>query len=112
LSSQQHNTSARGSACTAVLDWGQAHYGDERFDLVIGADVVASLYDPYALARTIHSLANVAVISFKERLSSVHRDFEEHMASFYESINIIQPTGCRNRNPNVQIMIAKGRKSK
>ncbi|GKY98159.1 hypothetical protein MPSEU_000773700 [Mayamaea pseudoterrestris] len=105
----KHDKSSKGSVSSAVLDWDQESH-NASFDLVIAADVVATLYDPSTLARTIHSLANVAVISFKERLSSVHREFEAQMANYYESIEIIQPTGCRNLNTAVKILIAKGRK--
>jgi hypothetical protein len=103
---------AKGSVEAAVLEWGKYESKVEPllFDLVIGADIVASLYDPLALAQTVHSLSNVAVISFRERLSSVHRDFERHMNALYESVEIFAPTGCVNKNPHVQILLARHRK--
>ncbi|GKY92120.1 hypothetical protein MPSEU_000183400 [Mayamaea pseudoterrestris] len=108
MAASKHDKSSKGSISSATLDWDQKSH-NASYDLVIAADVVATLYDPSALARTIHSLANVAVISFKERLSSVHREFEAQMAYYYESIEIMQPTGCRNLNTAVKILVAKER---
>jgi hypothetical protein len=89
------------------------------FDIVLGADVVATLYDPVALAGTIQKLCHddtIVYISFKERLSSIHRRFETEMARLFRDVTIIdrrndgQPLS-RNRNPDVRILIAKGVKT-
>jgi hypothetical protein len=55
-------------------------------------------------------------ISFKERLSSIHRRFETEMARLFQDVTIIdrrndgQPLS-RNQNPDVRILIAKGVKT-
>jgi hypothetical protein len=96
------------------LSWGESDYSTlGTFDVVMGADVVASLYDPVALAQTIWSLAHsrtTVYVSFKERLSSVHRIFEEELQSLFEHMEIVKPSGSRNRNPDIRILIARGKK--
>jgi len=95
-----------------VLDWdGNKYHG--TFDVIVGADVVASLYDPVALARTIHATAHTSsmiFVSFKERLSCIHRRFENEMKTLFETLETVKPEGSRNHNPDVQILIARGKK--
>jgi len=98
------------------LAWGQDDYSEHgTFDVIVGADVVASLYDPVALARTIWAVAHsksVVYVSFKERLSTIHRQFEQELQSLFESIGVGRSTESRNRNPDIQILIAHGRKDR
>jgi predicted nicotinamide N-methyase len=107
-----------------VLDWEDTLLLQEQgntFDVILGADVVASLYDPVALARTIHKLCNassVVYISFKERLSEIHRKFEMEMKRIFDEMEIIVPRirdkvdgkilwQSRNRNPDIRVLIAR-----
>jgi hypothetical protein len=114
----------------SVLDWGR---DDDikavgTFDVVVGADVVASLYDPTALAHTIYHLSHddtTVFISFKERLSAVHRQFENRMQQLFEDVHIGPPIvlqtkndggvtttwHSRNRNPDIQILTARNKKT-
>jgi predicted nicotinamide N-methyase len=104
------NRAALGKVATYVLDWGQKDFSFSAFDVIIGADVVASLYDPIALVKTIHTLSNektAVYISFKERLSTIHRQFEEAMQTSFATVHFETPTCSRNRNPNVRILIAR-----
>ena len=115
--------------------WPTSGDDDRTYDIVFGADVVATLYDPSALVRTIYRLCHqqsVVYISFKERLSTIHRQFENEMQLCFESIELIQQDGdderqsemaatgsgatpspkllclqSRNRNPDVRILIAR-----
>jgi hypothetical protein len=85
------------------------------FDVIIAADVVASIYDPIALACTIHRLAHTestVCLSFKERLSSVHRQFEQKLASLFETVQVLPPSAhaSRNRNADVRILMARSKK--
>jgi predicted nicotinamide N-methyase len=112
-----------------ILDWDdpsplQGRRDDVSFDVILGADVVASLYDPIALAHTIHNLCNastVVYISFKERLSEIHRKFEMEMKRIFDEIEIVSPKlrdkdhgkiiwQSRNRNPDIRILIARNKK--
>ena len=96
-----------------VMDWTEvAHARADvpKYDYILGADVVASLYDPVALARTIHALAHkdsVVLLTFKERLSTVHRQFEEALGSLFDEWNVEDACpNVRNRNPNVKVIRA------
>lgn len=104
---------SHGSVSAFPLAWGASDYSTHgTFDVVMGADVVASLYDPVALAQTIWSLAHsrsIVYVSFKERLSSVHRVFEDELQSLFEHMDIVKPSGSRNRNPDIRILIARGK---
>jgi 23S rRNA U2552 (ribose-2'-O)-methylase RlmE/FtsJ len=107
---------SHSSVSAFPLSWGASDYVTYgTFDVVMGADVVASLYDPVALAQTIWSLAHsrsIVYVSFKERLSSVHRIFEEELQSLFEHMEIVKPSSSRNRNPDIRILIARGKKKR
>lgn len=120
-SQYQQNQALPLAVIASVLEWGnkqhiQAH---GTFDIVVAADVVASLYDPQALAQTIHDLCHnqsVVYVSFKERLSEIHRQFEGYMGELFGSTEIRQPKRSdgswmsRNHNPNVRIFVATEKK--
>jgi hypothetical protein len=101
----------------SVLEWSESDDSNdhETYDMIVAADVVASIYDPIALACTIHRLAHsesTVYLSFKERLSSVHRQFEQKLAALFENLQILSPSthACRNRNEDVRILVAQCKK--
>lgn len=103
-----------------VLEWSEeedesSSGNRQTFDIIAGADVVASIYNPIALARTVHGLAHTkstVYISFKERLTSIHREFEQQLSDLFEDVQIVSPSlhAFRNRNPQVQILVARTKK--
>lgn len=106
---------------SSTLTWGDrdAENRHGSFDWVIAADVVASLYDPIALARCLHHLAHRnshIVLSFKERLSTVHRLFEQEMRTLFDRLRIIEPRRSdgtfvsRNHNTEIKIIWATMKK--
>lgn len=101
-----------GSVSARTLRWGvSSDYPSTSFDLVIGADVVASIYDPMALVRTIYALSGphtLVLISYKGRLSDPHIAFEQQLRLGFRSIEQIKPNS-RNRNPDVWILKAFGK---
>ena len=104
---------SKGYAEISVLDWDN-HTAEKRsFDVILGADVVATLYDPVALAKTIHWLSNmdsIVAISFKERLSTIHRRFEVELTRLFASVEVIDPRGTsRNENPDVRVIVARNK---
>ena len=116
-SDQNKRNSAASSISASVLRWGcDEDYGNGPYDIVLGADVVASLYDPVALARTIHSLwhdKSSVYISYKGRLTGPHEIFEKELHTLFDNISRIKPSqACRNKNPEVWILKATGRTSK
>jgi Lysine methyltransferase len=103
---------ARGTVSASVLRWGMAEDYCTEYDVVIGADVVASLYDPIALADTMHALCcdqSVVYVSYKERLTDPHIQFQDRLECLFENVERIRPTS-RNRNPQVWILKATGKR--
>lgn len=98
-----------------VLNWEDVDQNAQTYDIIFGADVVATLYDPVALVNTIVCLchaSSMVFISFKERLSQIHRQFETEMSRHFESLEILEnyPDGSRlsrNLNPDIKILVAK-----
>jgi hypothetical protein len=109
------NEATGTSVCVGVLRWGdgQDMKNYPPADVVIGADVVASLYDPVALAQTIHALCrdsnSLVSISYKERLSGPHQVFDEELGRLFEQVEHIIPK-TRNKNPLVRIIRATGKR--
>lgn len=101
-----------GSVTARVLRWGhEFDYGGGPYDVVFGADVVASLYDPVALARTFHGLSSsttTVLLSYKGRLSGPHEKFEAELGYLFGCVERIRPAS-RNRNPGVWILKATKR---
>ena len=99
----------QGSNVTAsVLDWSNVPEDFVKADVVLGADVVASLYDPVALAETIHQLCHsntVVLVSGKNRLDKPHEIFESRLGELFGSVVKTKPTS-RNRNPQVFLIKA------
>lgn len=107
-----HRKTSQSPVAAQVLDWADVQADASNamtYDVILGADVVASLYDPVALAKTIHALAHgdtVVYLTFKERLSSIHRQFESAVDDLFDQWEIYDPPPHtrRNRNPDVRIM--------
>jgi predicted nicotinamide N-methyase len=114
----RHRASSLGTADVAarVLCWGveQDYSHVETFDVVLGADVVASLYDPLLLAQTIHSLSHdksMVYVSYKGRLTGPHKQFQAALLELFERVEVLRPhPNCRNRNPDVFILKAEHKK--
>lgn len=104
---------ARGTVLASVLRWGVREDDDgKQYDVVLGADVVASLYDPIALADTMHALCHnrsVVYVSYKRRLTDPHVKFENRLECLFEKVERIRPTS-RNNNPHIWILKAYGKK--
>lgn len=103
---------ARGTVSASVLRWGVVEEDGKQYDVVLGADVVASLYDPIALADTMHALCHdrsVVYVSYKRRLTDPHVRFENRLQCLFERVECIRPTS-RNKNPQVWILKAYGKK--
>jgi hypothetical protein len=117
----QHGTRVRVNV--SPLDWDNSDQKKSLrqsedscpWDVAFGADIVASLYDPVSLAQTIACLCSartVVYVGFKERLSTIHRQFETEMAAWFRDMTILRPPhhGCRNRNPDVYILTASSKR--
>jgi len=93
-----------------VLRWGiEEDYIDGPFDVIIAADVVSSLYDASALAKTIHNLCHdttIVYISGKLRLTKFHAMFENEMRSLFQFVSFVNPITRHINIDTIRIMKA------
>lgn len=103
-----------GTIASRALRWGVPEdYGGAPYDVVLGADVVASLYDPRALARTIYELSGPRTkvyISSRVRLDRPHEEFDEELARLFDTVRKIRRPSSRLRNPDVFVHVAEGKR--
>ena len=93
------------------LPWGSNVTGN--YDVILGADVVAGIYDPVKLAKTICDLCHehtIVYISVNSRLLEAIATFETAMVRLFDRVEIRAPMS-RNKNPNVSILVATGKRS-
>ena len=106
---------SQGTAEAKVLRWGvESDYEGAPFDVVFGADVVASLYDPIALANTFYNLCgseSKVYLSYKGRLDEPHLLFLAELKRLFSKVERIEPPNIysRNKNPGVYILKAWGK---
>ncbi|KAL3759293.1 hypothetical protein ACHAWU_002094 [Discostella pseudostelligera] len=106
-----------GTISSRVLRWGiESDYQGAPYDCIIGADIVTNLYDPVALAQTIHALSgpNTSIyISGKARLDKPHEEFDVEMQRLFKSVKKIRTDDIHSRlkSPNVFIIVAEGKRS-
>ena len=106
---------SQGTAEAKVLRWGvESDYEGAPFDVVFGADIVASLYDPIALANTFYDLCgpeSKVYLSYKGRLDEPHLLFEAELKRLFSRVERIEPPNIysRNKNPGVCILKAWGK---
>jgi hypothetical protein len=109
-----NETTPRIGTCEArVLEWGQQPTTQKTYRFILGADVVASLYDPVALANTIHQLSTtdtIVLISYKGRLDGPHERFEQRMQELFREVQSRISPLSRNKNPGVYILQAVGKR--
>jgi len=127
---------AKGTVTSRVLRWGveqdyfvdncneeeedyyyhQQHHHQQQqaYDVIIGADIVASLYDPVSLAHTLHALCGPTTkiyISSKSRLDEPHQIFDAEMSRLFDKVVKNFRPCSRLKNPNVFIIQAEGTKN-
>jgi predicted nicotinamide N-methyase len=106
----EKNASGSKNVTTGVLEWGRNVTG--QFDVILGADVVASIYDSFALAETIFKLSseNTKIyLACEDRLAGSIEAFEGHMKKMFDHVERSKPTSS-NKNPKVWIFHAHGKR--
>ncbi|KAL7524875.1 hypothetical protein ACHAXR_000754 [Thalassiosira sp. AJA248-18] len=97
-----------------ILQWGHTEdYGTTPYDVIIGADIVTSLYDPVSLAHTLHDLSGPHTkiyISGKARLDKPHEEFDGEMERLFDRVVKIREPSSRLKSPNVFVIVAEGKK--
>jgi len=100
-----HDGKAKGTISSRVLRWGfEEDYAGAPYDVIVGADIVTSLYDPVALAQTLHDLShsNTRIyISGKSRLDKPHEIFNTEMNRLFEKVEKVTDVNSKLRSPGV-----------
>jgi len=111
---ENFNTTNSNVSCR-VLQWGvTSDYINAPYDVIIGADVVTSIYDPIALAQTFYALSGPHTkiyISGKTRLDKPHEIFEMEMKRLFVSVRKIDAPNSRLRSPNVFVLVVQASKN-
>ncbi|EED87809.1 predicted protein [Thalassiosira pseudonana CCMP1335] len=96
-----HDGKAKGTVTSRVLRWGvEEDYGGAPFDVIVGADIVASLNGP-----------NTKIyISSKARLDKPHQEFDAEIDRLFESVKRVKEPKSRLKSPNVFLIVAEGKK--
>lgn len=105
-----------------VLCWGQKREDYEqqdqtKYDIIIGADIIASIYDPIKLARTLYDLINNTdntkiILSINKRLTEILDVFLEEVSRLFTNVIEVKQTLSQNTNPHVSILHISGKKKK
>jgi len=99
----------RGTAEAKILRWGhEEDYKGAPYDVIVGADINASVYDHDALARTLHALAGPETkiyIAYRTRMDDVVTAFGQCLAGLFEKFEVVAPIS-RNKNPGVLVIEA------
>jgi predicted nicotinamide N-methyase len=105
-------TTCPDRATHGVLEWGKPVGDDAPYDIILGADVVAGIYDASGLAKTIYDLSHektVVYLACRERLAGVIDRFESHMHELFTKVERRAPDSS-NKSPNVFIMRVSGKR--
>eukprot|EP00980_Cylindrotheca_fusiformis_P005641 scaffold1184_cov132-Cylindrotheca_fusiformis.AAC.62 len=106
----EKNSADNSNVTTGVLEWGKTVAG-EKHDVILGADVVASIYDSYGLVKTIHELSHdktIVYLACEDRLAGSIESFESHMRTMFEHVER-KKSNSKNNNPKVWILQVYGK---
>lgn len=104
-----------------VLEWGEKlpssttdgeSSATKTYDLVLGSDVVASIYDSTGLARTIYNLCHdrsQVYLACRERLAGCIDRFETYLREHFDCVDRRAPDSD-NKTPGVLILYATGKR--
>lgn len=107
-------TNAKGfeNATVGELEWGTTTASLEKYDIIVGSDVVASIYDSSALAKTIYDLADERsqiYLACRDRLAGSIEQLEMHLTRLFANVRRRKATST-NRNPDVWILHVSDRR--
>ena len=111
------NTKESANASYGVLEWGvtnsQPQPSSFKYDVILGADVVASIYCADALAKTINQLSGPTThvyLACRDRLEGTIDSFEQSMKQMFQKVERTKAVS-KNRNPDVWIFYATDKRS-
>lgn len=109
----KRNLPSKGHIMAQTLRWGnEADYQGKTYDVILGADIVTSLYDPVALAAALHALSGSETriyISAKSRLDKPHQEFDDEMKRLFARCDKVK-VESRLKSPSVFVMVFVGKK--
>jgi predicted nicotinamide N-methyase len=106
----EKNSNDSLNVTAGVLEWGRNSSG--QYDVILGADVVASIYDSSALAKTIYDLSHEQTrvyLACEDRLAGSIETFESHMKNMFEHVER-KKSNSANNNPKVWILQIHGKR--
>mmetsp|Transcript_21274 Transcript_21274/g.37420 ORF Transcript_21274/g.37420 Transcript_21274/m.37420 type:complete len:133 (+) Transcript_21274:688-1086(+) len=106
----EKNTKHVENATYGVLEWGKPV--NETYDVILGADVVAGIYDSQALVKSLFDLAheNTRIyLSARERLSGLLDTFELDLKERFATVER-RMADSDNKNPSVFIICISGKR--
>jgi hypothetical protein len=106
----EKNTKGCDNATFGVLEWGKPV--NETYDVILGADVVAGIYDSQGLAKTIYDLSHERTrvyLSTRDRLSGLIETFLANLQVYFTNVETSQPQSD-NQAPNVSIIYVSGKR--
>lgn len=106
----QRNVKTTENATYGALEWGKPVH--QTYDVILGADVVAGIYDSSGLARTIFDLSHEKshiILSYRERLTGLMDRFEAHLKDLFVHVER-RAADSDNKNPSVFILCVSGRR--
>lgn len=107
----EHNAMGIENATVGELEWGTTVAVD-KYDLIVGSDVIAGIYDSVGLAKTIYDLAterSEVYLACRDRLAGSLEQFEVHLRRLFNKVER-RHGQSRNKNPTVWILYASGRR--
>lgn len=103
---------SQGKIRASTLRWGLPQDYRQTYDTVIGADVVASLYCPKSLAKTIYDLCHEeshVYLALNRRLDDVLVVFQDAMRDLFGVVEEVE-VSVRRRNRGVFVLHAFGKR--
>ena len=116
LHKNRHHTQTTHNTSAFELQWGASttSTSPESYDVIIGADVVAGIYNLPALISTIYDKSHestMVVLAAKDRITGTCQATIENLRECFHYVDHIKPTElARNKNPDVTIIVAYGGK--
>jgi predicted nicotinamide N-methyase len=109
----EKNSKEIPNATFGELEWGVTGINNQKYDVILGADVVASIYCAEALAKTIDELAKPdsrVYLACRDRLAGTIDQFESYMRQIFSHVERTKAESF-NKNPDVWVFSASGKRS-
>lgn len=106
------NSECHENVSVGVLEWG-TNANLDKYDVIMGSDVVASIYTSTGLVKTIYDLAHErsqVYLACRDRLTGSVEKFEAKLRQLFSTVERRKAVS-HNKNPDVWILHASGKRS-